>query len=62
MNRHWHIDRPALVEKFVIYCYSTESSISTVLSNVRPSWNVKQPLDSELLLHTLGPSLIKLYL
>ena len=48
MNRHWHIYRSALVEKFVIYRYSTESSISTVLSNVRPSWNIKQPLDSEL--------------
>lgn len=48
MNKHWHIYRSALVEKFVIYRYSTESSIFTILSNVRPSCNIKQPLDSEL--------------
>lgn len=53
MNRHWHIYRPILVKKFVIYLYSaaadaTESSISTVLSNVPLGWNIKQPSDFEL--------------
>lgn len=73
MNRHWRVYRSTLVKKFVIYLYfaaadSTESSIFTVLSNVRLSWNIKQLPDSELCisshlaLHRSSPVSLWLYI